>query len=762
MNTLPLPTDQGDAYELEQPAAAIDIDKLIEMVKVGEDEGLTANQILDPQELEAYREFTEGERKQPTGHYDNLVDVLPDTMLRHLATDTINHVRWDEETREEWSKRESEGIRLLGVSDRRSLAAAFKGASCVNHPLLVEAVTQFHSRALAEIWPPEGPVKCVTLGEKSKELLDQAERVQDYMNYQYTEEMPGAFEEEDNLLFRLPLSGSCFKKIYYDPLLDKLCSRLIEPADFIVPFSATDLQTAPRYTHRYRESHNQVMKKVKSGYYAKTRILNRPVNETWDYPEVKDEIDHTEGRQRVSMDDSRHTILEMYIDLEMEDTPLADVDEYGVSTGVALPYIVWCNRDDQEIVRIQRNWDPDDEKQTPEINCVHYRFMPGLGFYGFGLLHLIGGLSKSSTGALNALMDAAAFANLQGGFVTRDARLKMGDVALSPGEWKEVDISAEEMNKAFFHVPYSEPSPTLFKLLEYLDERAQRFAGTTDVMMGDANPNAAVGTTLAMVEQGGKTFSAIHRRLHVAHRNEFRILAKMNARYLPENGYPYYTAKGDRMVMASDFDKRIDVVPVSDPSIISNTQRIVQAQEVLALAEKYPDKIDISLAIKAMLQALRVSNFEEMMKTDPSMQAMQQQLQQLEIQQKQADVDKAQSEKLNIEALTVENTIKGLFSAMQAAGLVVANPGIAPISDSIFASAGGKDINGPPLVSTQGLAQPQALVNAPPQNTHPDFPSSAPVPDNGQPQGMPSMPSVQSPEAGSMEGIETPRNETLQ
>ncbi len=761
MNTLTLPTETDD-YALEQPADTPDIDKLIEMVRVGESAGLTANQILDPQELELYREFTENERKQPTGHYDNLVDSLPDTLLRRLATETINHVRWDEETREDWSRRESEGIRLLGVSDRRSIAAAFKGASCVNHPLLVEAVTQFHSRALAEIWPPEGPVKCITLGNPSEELIAQAERVQDYMNYQYTEDMPGAFEEEDNLLFRLPLSGSCFKKIYYDPLLDKLCSRLIEPADFIVPFSATDLQTAPRYTHRYRESHNQVMKKVKSGYYAKTRILTAPNNETWDYPAVKDEIDHTEGRQRVGMDDSRHTILEMYIDLEMEGTPLADVDEFGEPTGVALPYIVWCNRDDQEILRIQRNWEPDDERQTPEINCVHYRFMPGLGFYGYGLLHLIGGLAKAGTGALNALLDAAAFANLQGGFVSRDARMKMGDNSLSPGQWLEVDISPEELKNAFFHVPYEEPSPTLFKLLEYLDERGQRFAGTTDVMMGDVNVNnAPVGSTMAAIEQGGKAFSAIHRRLHVAHRNEFRILAKMNSRYIPENGYPYFTAKGDRMVMASDFDRRVDVVPVSDPSIISSTQRIVQAQAVLQMAEKFPDKIDMNLALKSMLQALRISNYEELMKIDPSIAQMQARLQQLELDQKQADVDKTKAEKEGVDANKTDAVVRGMYTCIQT--INAANPLLLGAYDSLFKSSGGKDYNGLPLIDPTLLANAGTGQAPIPANTDPLTPANPPSPGIGADQGiLTARNDPQQPNINMINGIEEPVNQTIQ
>jgi hypothetical protein len=737
-------------YELEQERQPADIDAIIKFVTVGESNGLSAEQVLDPIELEAYQEFIENDRKEVSEHYDNLVPVLDRSELNMLAQDIINWVQWDEDTRDDWSRRESEGIRLLGVSDRKLNKALFEGASAIVHPLLAEAVVDFHSRIMPEIWPPEGPVKTQILGDSTPERLQQADRVQQYMNFQYTEDMPGAFCEEDQLLFRLPLSGSVFKKIYYDPLSDKLCSRMIEPADFIVPFSATDLESAHRYTHRYREMHNTVLKKIASGYYSKPQKLSEPNNEHYDYPVVKDEIDHTEGRQATGLgEDQRHTILEMYVDLELKGQE--DLDEAGQPTGVALPYIVWVNRDDHEVMRIQRNWNPEDDKKQPEICFTHYRFMPGLGFYGYGLLHLIGGLSKSSTGALNALMDSAAFYNLQGGFRTRESRIR-GDLRTpAPGEWVEVDSSSEELAKAFFPLPYKEPSETLFKLLGYLDERGQRFVGTTDVMQGDtASANAPVGTTLALIEQGSKKFGAIHRRIHVAHRQEFRILARMNSRYLPENGYPYYTNKGDRMIMPADFDQRIDIIPVSDPAITSSTQRIVQAQAIMDLAEKHPDQINMTEALRSMLEAIRIPNIDELMKVDGAMAQLQQQSLQLDVEVKQAQIAKLQAEKEKLDAEKTESALRGIFSAMQSAGMVVTTPSITPVADSIYLSAGGKDANQLPLAQQPAIQQ---QLPSPEQNTSPGFPATGNEPMPQQP--MPEQTMPMSPEVGNNAGIET-------
>jgi hypothetical protein len=723
-----------------------DLDFVLQAVSVAEAEGLSPEQILDPEELAVYQEYTATESAMPTEHYDNLIGVIDDSDRKRLATDIINWVRWDEDTRRDWSDREKEGIRLLGVSDRVSGGAAFEGASTVVHPLLAEAVTQFHARALAEIWPPEGPVKSIVLGDKTPDRLQQAERVQDYMNYQYTEEMPGAFDEEDALLFRLPLSGSVFKHVYYDPLIRKPCSVMVEPADFIVPFSATNLATAPRYTFRYRQMHNDLLKLQASGYFDKDALITEPSNETHEYPEVKEEIDHTEGRERVSQEDNRHTILKMHVDLDLKG--LEDIGADGEKTGIALPYIVWVDRDDQEVLRVQRNWKPNDANKTKKVDFAHYRFMPGLGFYGYGLLHLIGGLANSATGAVRALLDSAAFSNLQGGYKTRDARIKGGDTPLAPGEWREVDSTFEDLNKAFFKVPYKEPSDVLFKLLGYLDERGQTFVGG-DVMTGDANPNAPVGTVLALIEQGGKSFSAVLRRLHAAHRDEFRILARVNNENLPEDGYPYDTKAGSKTIFAHDFDDRVDVFPVSDPNIISNSQRIVQAQAVLDLAEKHPDQVNVMEAIKQMLTAIRVSNTEDLMKVDQALSQIQQQSAQLDIQIKQAQLEKIQAER-------TEASLRGMFSAIQAANLVVMNPGIAPIADSIFKSGGGKDYDAGNLIDMNTMAQPMTL----PQNTSPGFPAQPEAP-----QPIPQMPNEMmppSPEQGMMNGIETARTETLQ
>lgn len=704
----------------------LDLDVILQAAQEAEADGMPLEQMLAPDELAMYQEYMATSQPVLQSHYENLVDIIDDSKVKRLAEDIINWTRWDEDSRKDWSKREKEGLRLLGLSDRSDEPAPFKGASTVTHPLLVEAVTQFHARALAEIWPPEGPVKAIVLGDDDPDKLMQAQRVEDYMNYQYTEDMPGAFDEEDMMLFRLPISGSCFKKVYYDPICKKICSRLVEPSDFIAPFTATDLTTAPRYTHRYRQSNNTVKKLIARGYYTQIEV-NDATNEASEYPEVQDEIDHIEGKERVSQDDNRHTILECYVDLELEDS------EYG------LPYIVWVDRDEQKILRIQRNWKPNDEEMERRVIFAHYRFKPGLGFYGLGLLHLIGGLAESATGSVRALLDSAAFSNLQGGFRSRDVRLKGGDKPLSPGQWEEVDSSPEELKNAFFPLPYKEPSKTLFELLGYLDDRSQRITGSNDLMSGDANPNAPVGTTLALIEQGGKAFADILRRIHKAHRDEFRIVSELNSQYLSDEGYPYYTESGRKFIMASDFDDRVDVIPVSDPNIISNSQRIVQAQAVIDLYEKYPDKLDGTTAIRGILEAIRVTNVDELLQSDPAMAQMQQRGAELEIQIKEAELAKLNAEKEEIDARKTESAIRGMFAAIQAANLVAQNPAIAAMADDLFLSAGGKDANGLPLIST-----PTATQSIPvPQNTSPQFPAN---PENP---------------VGANYGIETAQNERL-
>lgn len=736
--------------ETGEELSPIDIELVLKTVAAGESAGLKPENILDQHELEAYYDYIEGERQQPVDeHYANLVGAIDSNYLKKLAQDVVNWVKFDEDSRKDWSEREREGIRKLGFSGMRDEEPPFEGASRVVHPLLIEAITEFHSRAIAEMWPPEGPVKSVVLGVQDDAKFAQAQRVQDYMNYQYTEDMPGAFEEEDALLFRLPISGSVFKKVYYDPLTTKICSRMVEPADFIVPFNATDLETAPRYTHRYREHHNSVVKKIKSGFYAEPKFINMPNNETADYPIVVDEIDKIDGKQNINADEHvRHTTLEMVVYLDIKG--LEDLGQDGLPSTIELPYVVWVDRDALEVRRIQRNWDPKDEHKKPELYFTHYRFMPGLGFYGLGLYHLIGGMADSATGTLRSLLDSAAFANLQGGFKTRDTRVnKNGNQPIAPGEWREVDASFDELSKTFFKLPYDEPSPTLFKLLGYLDERGQKFIGTTSVMDGSGNPNAPVGTTLALIEQGSKKFSSIHRRLHVAHKNEFRILARINALYLPEGGYPYSVDGADRTIYPADFDDRIDIIPVSDPSIISSTQRIVQAQAVLDLAKANPDKMDVTQALQMMLEAMKVPGYKKLLQADPSLQAANQKSLELDIQIKQANLDKIKAER-------TESAMRGLYSAIQAAQLIVMNPNVAPIADEIYLSGGGVDANGAPIAQTSNLPAINT-PNAPPieSNTSPGFPATGAPPTPTTPESA-TPAQAYSPETGAMQGIETP------
>lgn len=722
------------------------LDAINSIVQEAAQSGLNPSEVLDPEELSIYM------AAQPTiakpSHYDNLVEYLDEGVLSRLATDIINWVQYDERSRDAWSKREQSGIQALGVSDKdtANIGANFEGASRVVHPLLAEAVVQFHSRALPEIYPSTGElVKAQILGDSSPERIAQAQRVEDYMNYQYTVDMPGAFEEIDKMLFRLPLSGSVFKKLDYDPLLKKCYSRMIEPADFIVPFSANDLETAPRFTHRVLEPHNTVLKKIKAGYYVRPRILTEPVNEGYRYPAVKTEIDRTEGRAQAGVDDhQRHTMLECYVDLDLPGFEDAD--------GIALPYIVVINSDDQTVLRVQRNYRQDDENYERIMRFVHYRFMPGLGFYGYGLLHLIGGLSSAATGAINALLDSAAFSNMQGGFKTRDSRVKDQPKPLSPGEWREVDQSIEDLQKAFFTIPYKEPSSVLFSLLGYLDQVGQKFAGTTDTLTGDAaQANQPVGTTLALIEQGSTKFSAIHQRLHQAQSREFSILAELNKFYLPEEGYPYYTKSGDKFIAVSDFDDRIDIIPTSNPSTVTSTQRIVQAQAVLELADAHPTILDVKEACSRLLLAMRVQNHEELFTKDNAASAMQQKAQELAMQKVQVEIDKTIAE-------TAHTNVQTQFESIQTGVQVLASPPVVPVSDSLLESAGYKDANGEPVAAVN-QTQPQQIDTGIAKNTSPQFPKP---PDEAQPeqpeqQSMQDMSSMQSP----MNGIETQRHEPV-
>ena len=671
-------------------------------------------------------------------HYANIAPLIDIGNLRKLASDVCNWVTFDEETREDWSIRERKGMRLLGVSDETEGGAAFEGASRVVHPLLMEAIVQFQSRAIIELWPKSGPVKTQVLGEATPEVTAQAKRVEDYMNYLYTQEMPGAFEETDQMLFRLPLSGSCFKKCYYDPLEEVLCSRLVEPADFIVPYSAVDLQTAPRFTHRLREPHNEVLKKTVIGFYMDVNLSN-PMNEDYEFPIIKEEIDATEGKTRTQIDDdNNHTNYEMYVDLLIEG--------FDDEDGIARPYIITINRDEQQVLRIQRNWNIGDEKKKKRMYFTHYKFTPGFGFYGYGLLHLIGGLTNSATGALRALLDSAQYENLQGGFKSKDAKIEGGDVPIAPGEWREVQASAEELKQGFVPLPSKGPSQTLFNLLGYLDERAQRLASTTDAMVGDVPANMPVGTALQNQENGSKVFSAIHGRLHEAQAKEFKIIAELNRDWLPDEGYPYLTIGANSTIMASDFDDRVDVIPISDPNLISQAHKIAQGQGVIELAEKFPEEINRRKAVEMMLKSMRVQNLEELM-TQTEASEMEQRIAQLEQDAAQADIDKKLAETEKLKAQATSENVTAQYSSLQSAQVAVSMPAVLPVADDLLLSAGYVDANGSPLANAPGI-QPQAQIQ----------PELEQNPEMFNTNTSPAMPAVpETPSKGLNQGIETQR-----
>lgn len=545
-------------------------------------------------------------------HYANLAEYMDDDELNIIAQKILEWKDVDEESRKDWQERERKGILLLGVSENTEGGASFDGACKVVHPLLAEACVQFQARAMEATWPADGPVKTIIVGDKDDEAAKQSERVQQYMNYQYTQQMPGAYEEQDRMLLRLPLSGSAFKKAYYDPLEGTVVTKFVNGQDFLVPYEATSLRTASRHTHIERMAQNDVRKLQKSGFFVDVDLGLPVISGDGENQETIDEIDATEGKsQDFHEDDQQHTLYECHCYYDLQG--FEDVDECDCETGIALPYVITVEKDSMRVLSIRRNWREGDAMRKKRVHFTHYRFLPGFGFYGYGFLHIIGGLSRAATGALRALLDAAQFNNLPGGFKDKDAKIPNGDVAIAPGEWRDVEASADELSKAFFRLPYEEPSRALFQLLGYLDDIGRRFAGTTESVIGDANNTGPVGTTLALIEQGLKVFSGIHKRLHIASGEEYKLVAELNFEWLPEEGYPYQLKEVSAEVFYQDFDGRVDVIPVGDPNIVTSTQRIAQAQSVLQLAERAPHLYDVRVAHRRMLESLRIQNIDEVL-----------------------------------------------------------------------------------------------------------------------------------------------------
>ena len=532
-------------------------------------------------------------------HFSNLAEVMDEQYLDELGTTLFDQYTEYKQSRGEWEDSYREGLSLLGFKYEKR-TQPFKGASGVNHPVLAEAVTQFQAQAYKELLPADGPVRAQILGDVSNEKQDQAHRVKDFMNYQIMDQMTEYEPEFDQMLFYLPLSGSTFKKVYYDDLLGRAVSKFVQADDLIVPYSANSLEDAEAIVHVIRMSENEVRKQQVSGFYKDMEIGEPPVTEN----QVKEKELELEGITKDGNED-QFSLLEMHVDLDLEGFENMGPD--GEATGIKLPYIVTILESNNKILSIRRNYAEDDQLMKKIKYFVQYKFLPGTGFYGFGLIHMIGGLTRTATSALRQLLDAGTLANLPAGFKTRGIRIRDDAQPLQPGEFRDVDAPGGNIRDQFMQLPFKGPDQTLLQLMGVVVNAGQRFASIADAQVGDMNQQAAVGTTVALLERGSRVMSAIHKRLYVGLKQEFKLLAEVFKTYLPAE-YPYDVPGATRQVKATDFDERVDILPVADPNIFSQTQRISMAQMELQLAQSNPQIHDLYQAYRSMYEAVGVKN----------------------------------------------------------------------------------------------------------------------------------------------------------
>ena len=543
--------------------------------------------------------------------FANLAEDMDDTDLGRISSDLMEEYENDKSSRQEWSQTYVQGLDLLGFKyDDRT--KPFRGASGVTHPLLAEAVTQFSSTAFKEMMPSDGPVRTRVMGKESVEVFQQAQRVKEFMNYQITQVMEEYTPELDQMLFYLPLSGSTFKKVYYDGTLDRAVSKFVPAEDLIVPYTATDLDSCERITHVVKQSENDIRKKQVAGFYRDIELNPTSEDPTYNSANIQGKIDQLDGIQQTG-ESYMITLLEMHVDLDLEG--YENKDDKGEQTKIKLPYIVTMDEQSGKVLAIRRNYDEDDPLYKKKQYFVHFKFLPGLGFYGFGLIHLIGGLSRTATQALRQLIDAGTLSNLPAGFKTRGLRIADNDSPLQPGEFRDVDAPSGAIREGLMPLPYKEPSTTLFNLLGFVVQAGQRFAQVADMQVGDANQGAPVGTTIALLERGSRIMSSIHKRMYYSMQKEFKLLANVIQTCLP-NEYPYAVVGGERSIKQSDFDNRVDIIPVADPNIFSMAQRIQLAQTQLQLATSAPQLHNVKEAYIRMYEALGVKDIDKIMKLE--------------------------------------------------------------------------------------------------------------------------------------------------
>jgi hypothetical protein len=575
-----------------------------------------ANILVQDEQVFTEEELMQEPEQDQDSFFDNLAEFVEEDELNKLASNLIDSIKNDLESRSEWEKTYKDGLQYLGMKFDESRSQPFQGSSGVIHPILAEAVTQFQGQAYKELLPTKGPVKTQIIGQRTAATESQAERVQEFMNYYILNVMEDYDPELDQMLFYLPLAGSAFKKIYFDFVLNRAVSKFIPPEDLIVPYEAPDISTAERVTHVISMSRNEVKKQQLTGFYADVEIPEESYEERDD---VTEEIDEIQGISPSYTEDRNRTIYEIHTILDLEG--YEDVDAEGVPTGLKLPYIVTIDKQSSTVLSIRRNFNPQDVSKNKINYFVQYKFLPGLGFYGLGLSHMIGGLSKATTSILRQLIDAGTLANLPAGFKARGMRIRDEADPLQPGEFRDIDTTGGSLRENLIPLPIKEPSNVLMQLLAILVDSGKRFAAISDMNVGDMNQAMPVGTTVALLERGTKVMSAIHKRLHYAQRLEFNLLAKVFADYLPPT-YDYETGSGPRDIKLSDFDERVDIIPVSDPNIFSQSQRITMAQELLQMVQSNPQvhgPTGIYEAYSRMYSALGVDNIESLLQPPPDM-----------------------------------------------------------------------------------------------------------------------------------------------
>ena len=536
------------------------------------------------------------EIKEPTFE-ENLAEELDAKELLSIADEVLENIRIDMDSRKDWERTYADGIRLLGLK-MEERTEPWDGACGVYHPILSEAVVKFQSETSLSTFPPSGPVKTQIVGKMTREKQDAAARVQEDMNYQLTEEMPEYRSEHERLLWSLPITGSAFKKVYFDPSLNRQVAMFVPAEDIIVPYGASDLHSSPRITHRLRKTENEIRKLMAQGFY---KDVDLP-----DPQEVRTEIERRQNEETgiSAIKDDRYTIYECHCEYDL---PGYEDKKDGHTTQIALPYVITM-LSTGEILAVRRNYLEDDAFKRRRMHFVHYIYIPGYGFYGFGLIHLVGGFAESATSILRQLVDAGTLSNLPGGFKSKDLRVKGDDTPIAPGEWRDVDVTGLSLKDSIIPLPYKEPSGTLYQLLNTIVEEGRRFASIADLKIADMSGQTPVGTTLAILERTLKVQSAVHARVHVAMRHEFKLLAKIIRDYTPP--VYKYTVEGTRFAKMDDYDL-VDVIPVSDPNATTMAQRVIQYQAALQLAQGAPDIYNIPLLHRQMLEVLGIKDVDK-------------------------------------------------------------------------------------------------------------------------------------------------------